>query len=356
MKVQNKTVLIIEDNHDIRESTAEFLELANYSVLKADNGKIGIELAQKHLPDLILCDIMMPELDGYSVLYLLKKTPETESIPFIFLTAKAERVDMRKGMEMGADDYLTKPFDDVELMNAIESRLNKKEREKNFYSKAMENLQNLAKPGSGIAELKKVISERKIRQVKKKQIIYYEGDSVQGIYLLLSGRVKAVKLSEDGRELITGLYGPEEYFGVHALLSDELYNETVEASEDSSLCLLPKDLIHELLNKYPDIGQQLIRILSNNLKEKEEQLLQLAYNSVRKRMAEVLLRLAKQQNNKPGEDILLRMSREDLAALAGMATETVSRTLSDFKEEGLIDKKGNEIHILDITRLKRMKN
>ena len=351
-----KTILIIEDNEDIRENTAEILELANYSVLKAVNGRIGVELAQKHLPDLILCDIMMPELDGYGVLYLLNKTPETASIPFIFLTAKAERIDMRKGMEMGADDYLTKPFDDVELMNAIESRLNKKEQEQGFYSKAVEKLQNLANHGNGIAELKKVISERKIRPLKKKQVVYYEGDSVQGIYLLLSGRVKAVKLSEDGRELITGMYGPEEYFGIHALLSDEVYNETVEAIEDSSLCLLPKDLIHDLLNKYPDIGQQLIRILSNNLKDKEEQLLQLAYNSVRKRMAEVLLRLVKQQNTKEGENSLLRLSREDLAAMAGMATETVSRTLSDFKEEGLISKQASEIRILDISRLKRMKN
>ena len=109
------TLLIIEDNEDIRESTAEILELAGYTVLKAENGKKGVELAQAHLPDLILCDIMMPELDGYGVLYLLNKNPETATIPFIFLTAKTERVDMRKGMEMGADDYLTKPFDEIEL-------------------------------------------------------------------------------------------------------------------------------------------------------------------------------------------------------------------------------------------------
>jgi CRP-like cAMP-binding protein/AmiR/NasT family two-component response regulator len=353
--MMKKTIVIIEDNEDIRESTAEILELANYQVLKADNGKTGVELVQKNLPDLILCDIMMPELDGYGVLYLLNKNPETASIPFIFLTAKAERVDMRKGMEMGADDYLTKPFDDVELMNAIETRLNKKDKQQAFYSKSLENLQTLANNGKGATELKKIIAERKIRSLRKNQIVYYEGDPAQGIYLILSGHIKAVKLSEDGRELITGIYGPEEYLGVHALLSDETYSETAEATEDSTLCLLPKDIIHELLNKYSDIGQQLIRILSNNLKEKEEQLLQLAYHSVRKRMAEVLVRLANQQI-KTDKDIFLRISRDDLAALAGMATETVSRTLSDFREEGLIGKQGSEIHILDVARLKRMKN
>ena len=110
----SKQVLIIEDNTDIRENIVEILELADFTVLQANNGKIGVDLALKNKPDIILCDIMMPDLDGYGVLYMLNKNPETATIPFIFLTAKAERVDLRKGMEMGADDYLTKPFDDIE--------------------------------------------------------------------------------------------------------------------------------------------------------------------------------------------------------------------------------------------------
>jgi len=347
-----KTILIIEDNEDIRESTMEILELADYSVLTADNGKLGVELATKHKPDLILCDIMMPELDGYGVLYLLNKTPDTAAIPFIFLTAKAERVDMRKGMEMGADDYLTKPFDDVELLNAIESRLQKKEKQQAFYSKSLEHIENLVNRANGMSELKKLVADRKIRHIKKKQVIYYEGDNPSGLYLVLSGKVKTFKLTEDGRELLTAIYGPEEYFGVHALLLHEMYHETSEAVEDTSLCLLPKDMIEQLLNQYPDVGRQFIKILSNNLKEKEEQLLQLAYHSVRKRMSQVLLRLS----GNPDTPSALRISRDDLAAMAGMATETVSRTLSDFKDEGLIEKKGSQIVILDFKKLQNMKN
>lgn len=345
-------ILIIEDNDDIRESTAEILELANYNVLTAENGKQGVDLAVKHFPDLILCDIMMPELDGYGVLYLLNKNPKTAAIPFIFLTAKAERMDMRKGMEMGADDYLTKPFDDIELLNAIESRLNKKDQQQAFYSKSLESLSVLASQGNGIAELKKIISERKIRLIKKKQVIYYEGDQAAGIYLIISGRVKGIKLSSDGRELLTGMYGPEEYLGIQALLSNESYNETTEATEDTSICLIPKDTVDDVLNKYADVGKQFIKILSNNLVEKEEQLLQLAYHSVRKRMAQTLLKLASQSESHK----TLRVSREDLAAMAGMATETVSRTLSDFKEEGIIEKKGSQIDILDLIKLQKMKN
>jgi DNA-binding response OmpR family regulator len=172
MKSMKKKILIIEDNQDIRESSVEILVLAGYEVLEADNGKIGVELAQQHLPDMILCDIMMPELDGYGVLYLLSKNRETSNIPFIFLTAKAERADMRKGMEMGADDYLTKPFDDMELLNTIESRFHKKDKIEAFYSKSFESLQLLTNQNQGLDELKKIIADRKVKQVRKSESFF----------------------------------------------------------------------------------------------------------------------------------------------------------------------------------------
>lgn len=347
-------ILIIEDNTDIRESTSEILELANFEVLQAKNGKIGVDLATTHLPDLILCDIMMPELDGYGVLYMLSKQPQTSSIPFIFLTAKAERLDMRKGMEMGADDYLTKPFDDVELLNSIESRLNKRDKQQAFYSQSLDQISGLIGNTSGLKELQKIIAERKVRQVKKKQVIYYEGDAVTGIFLVIEGKVKTVKLSEDGRQLMTGIYAADQYFGIPAMLTGEPYAETAEAMEDSLICLLPKDIMDHLLHQYPDIGRQFIKILSNHLLEKEEQLMQLAYYSVRKRLAQVLIRLSQQEAE--ADATLLKVSRENLAALAGMATETVSRILSDFKDENIIERKGSSIQILDLQRLLHMKN
>ncbi|WP_324288385.1 response regulator [Pedobacter sp. SL55] len=122
----SKKILIIEDHDEIRANVVEILEMALYTVIEAENGMAGTEMAIKHLPDLILCDIMMPELDGYGVLYMLNKHTETADIPFIFLTAKAEHADLRKGMELGADDYLIKPFNGMELLNAIDIRLRKK--------------------------------------------------------------------------------------------------------------------------------------------------------------------------------------------------------------------------------------
>ena len=152
------------------------------------------------------------------------------------------------------------------------------------------------------------------------------------------------------------MYGPEEYLGIQAMLSSDQYNETTEAVDDTTVCLLPKDTVKQLLDNYTDIGQKFIKILSSNLIEKEEQLLQLAYHSVRKRMAEILLRLAKQQNISDDNNTQIRISRDDLASMAGMATETVSRTLSDFKDESIIEKKGSVIQIVDSLKLQRMKN
>lgn len=348
----SKKVLIIEDNVDIRENVVEILELAGYEVFAADNGKTGVELATVNLPDIVLCDIMMPELDGYGVLYMLNKNPDTATIPFIFLTAKAERIDLRKGMEMGADDYLTKPFDDMDLLNAIEVRLKKKEQQKVYYSQSLDRLGSLISKNTGLAELKKIIQERKSRAFKKNQVVYYEGDKGHGIYVVVAGRIKSTKMAEDGRELMTGTFTAENYLGIQAMLSGEPYSDTATALEDSALVLIPKEQIEPLLNMFPEVAKEFIKILANDIREKEEQLLELAYHSVRKRMAGAMLRLQKQV----GEALTFKATREDLAAMAGIATETVSRTLSDFKDEGLIEKKGGSITILDANRLAKMKN
>lgn len=116
-------VLVIEDEKSVRENILDLLEAEDFDTISAANGRIGLELAVSELPDLILCDLMMPEIDGYGVLRTLREKRVTAIIPFIFLTARAARTDFRQGMELGADDYLTKPFTRDELLNAIASRL-----------------------------------------------------------------------------------------------------------------------------------------------------------------------------------------------------------------------------------------
>ena len=344
-----RKIVVIEDNNDIRESIVEILELANYKVVLAKNGIEGVELAIAEVPDLILCDIMMPDLDGYGVLYLLAKNATTSSIPFIFITAKSERADLRKGMEMGADDYLVKPFGRLELLNAIEIRLNKKLKEQQFYSQSLdEDISDIPKK-VGLAELSKLIHKSQSRIFKKNQVVHYEGDSPLGIYLVLSGKIKTTKMTEDGRELITAFYRQDDFLGANSLLSNHLYNDTATALEESHLCFFSKQQFDELLRLYPDVSKKFLNILSNEILTKDSSLLQLAYQSVRKRIAEAIVDLFK-------HDTTIRISRDDLAALTATATETVSRTLTEFKNEGLIEKKGSVLKIVNMDKISKMRN
>lgn len=356
MSNSTKKILLIEDNKDMRENTAEILELSNYEVLTAKNGKEGVELAQKYLPNLIICDIMMPVLDGYGVLHLLSKSSETASIPFIFLTAKAERSDFRKGMEMGADDYVTKPFDDIELLNAIERRLMKTELMKKEFSKNMEGLNEFITSVKGIEDLKKLSADRDIRTYKKKENIYAEGGNPKGVFFVVNGKVKAYKTHEQGKELITGLYKTGDFFGYLDLLEEGKYSDTATALEDSEICMIPKEDFFALVYKNAEVSRKFIQMLSDNLRDKEEQLIKLAYNSVRKRVAEALVKLADHYKKDEDKHFSMNVSREDLANLAGTATETTIRTLSDFKEEGLVEVKGGTISVVNYDKLAKMRN
>ncbi|HEU4718197.1 MAG TPA: response regulator [Bacteroidia bacterium] len=351
-----KKILLIEDNEDMRENTAEILGLANYKVLTAPNGKEGVRLAQAENPDLIICDIMMPELDGYGVLHMLSKNPDTAAIPFIFLTAKAEKADHRKGMSMGADDYLTKPFDDMELLSAVEVRLKKNEQMQSRFSRNVEGLNKFLDEAQTISDLVKLSGNRKTKTFRKKDVIYQEEAFPAGVYFLNKGKVKTSKINADGKEFITALINEGEFFGYAALLEEQPYSDSAVALEESELFIIPKEDFYSLLYGNREIASGFIRLLSNDVKDKEERLLRLAYNSVRKRVAEALLLLRQRYSEGKKDPFSMAISREDLANLAGTAPETVIRTLSDFKEEKLVDVKGSTITITNVEKLERMKN
>lgn len=350
-----KKILLIEDNKAVRENIVEILEMANYHALSAENGKIGVEIANKEQPDLIICDIMMPELDGYGVLHLLSKNPKTSTIPFIFLTAKADRTDFRKGMEMGADDYITKPFDDIELLNAVEIRLKKNEFIKSEFTNNIEGLThflNTAK--SGHVDLTK--GDREILHLSKKQIIYQEGHRPSSLYYVSKGKVKTYRINDDGKEFITALYKEGDFFGYTPLLEETLYNDNAEVLEEAELLVIPRIEFLALLNNDNQLAKKFIKLLSQNVLEKEEQLLNLAYNSLRKRVANGLLLVYDKFKNSPDDKPKLEMSREDLAQIVGTATESLIRTLSDFKSEKLIEVTGGKISVVDENRLRHLLN
>ena len=351
-----KTILLIEDNKDVRENTAEILELSNYKVLTAENGKEGVTLATKEKPDLIICDIMMPVLDGYGALHLLAKNKDTANIPFIFLTAKTERSDLRKGMEMGADDYITKPFDDVELLNAIEIRLKKTEALKRDFESNMEGVNEFLEQAKKIHNLKLISDDREVRNYSKRQTIYHEEGRPAYLYFVNKGKVKIYRRNDDGKELITAIVKDGEFFGYTPLLEGKTYEDSADALEESEIMMIPKSEFDELITHDPQVSAQFIRMLANKLSGKEDELVRLAYNSVRKRVADSLLHVYDRYKTSEKDNPTLKITREDLAHMVGTATESLIRTLSDFRSEKLIDISDGKISILSEEKLRRMVN
>src|SRR5688572_4247494 len=339
----------------MRENTSEILELAGYNVIAAENGKSGVDLALKHLPDLIICDVMMPELDGYGVLHILSKNHKTSGIPFIFLTAKSEKEDFRKGMNLGADDYITKPFNDVELLDAIETRFRKSGLLKKEFSRNMDGLNEFINKVESFDALIKLTGERKCKNYKKKEVIFSEGHLPGGVYFINKGKVKTFKSNEDGKEYITNLYKEGDFIGYTAILEDSNYTESAAALEDAEVCMIQRQDFLTLVYSNREVANKFIKLLSNNLIEKEDRLLSLAYNSVRKRVAEALLMLRERYKEQSRDDFSIHISREDLSNIVGTATESLIRTLSDFKDEGLVELKAGQVKIIDTRKLEHMK-
>jgi CRP/FNR family transcriptional regulator, polysaccharide utilization system transcription regulator len=350
-----KKILLIEDNLEMRENTAEILELSDYKVYTASDGRDGVDLARIHKPDLIVCDIMMPELDGYEVLNILSKDEETAAIPFIFLTAKAEKSDFRKGMTMGADDYLTKPYDDEELLNAIETRLKKKELVNKEFQASAEGYNEFIDEVKQFEEFQNLSKTGNTKNYDKKDIIFSEGYYPTGLYLISKGKVKTFKTNDDAKEFITGIHTDGAYFGYLALLENTNYAETAVAMEPTELVIIPKNDFDALIFNNKEIAKKFIKMLSSNLNENEERLMKLAYNSVRKRVAESLVMLHDKQKSTDGNKAI-SISRDDLSNIVGTSTETVIRTLSDFKDENLISIQKGNITILNLAKLENMHN
>ncbi|SHJ04270.1 cAMP-binding domain of CRP or a regulatory subunit of cAMP-dependent protein kinases [Hymenobacter daecheongensis DSM 21074] len=345
-----KTILLIEDNETIRENTAEILMLAGYTVLTAENGKMGVSLALTTKPDLVVCDIMMPVLDGYGVRQIFNQNPQLTGVPFIFLTADTERTDLRRGMALEAGSYLTKPFEESELLSAVSGRLHRFQHLRPDYDLHADGLHEFLSDARVAANLESLTLDRKVHLVRKKQDVYLEGDEPTRLYFVKSGRVKTVKTTAAGKELITGLYGPGEFFGYLPLLEHASHSDSGVAVDDSELVYIPRDDFAQLLRN-PEVGQQFIRLLAGRVSEREQQLLAMAYSSIRRRVADTLLRLHEQAGAAP--DGSIQLSRDDMAAVVGTAPESLIRTLSEFKHDGLIELTPKNIRVLQPEKLRR---
>lgn len=247
-------ILVIEDEKPIRENIIEMLEIEGFQMIGAGNGKIGLELAINHQPDLILCDVMMPEMDGYLVLSELRENPQTSTIPFIFLTARAEKSDFRKGMELGADDYITKPCTPDELLKAVQMRLKK-------HQKLTQNYKN--------------IIDQALEQINF--LLYYDTLTNLPNRLLLS-------------EKFTEIVGLKQPFVPVLCLSIDRFARIKESIDHGDLSLLVKSLaqrlkdclkINDLLSRFSD--EQFVIILANiHNKSEVNGIIQNIINSINK--------------------------------------------------------------------------
>ncbi|WP_457619150.1 response regulator, partial [Lutibacter sp.] len=303
-------------------------------------------------PDLVICDIMMPEMDGYDVLKSLSEDTKTKRIPFIFMSAKTEVKDVRKGMDLGADDYLTKPMNIELLLSAIESRLAKAALLKEEETKI--NVPNQVESFSiqidNINDLKNYFCDYGVTKIyKKKELIYEEDKYAKNIYLIYKGKVKSYKIDEFGKELITTIYKDDDFFGFSAIINNSQNYESTMAMENSEILVVDKLTLQKIIKNNYNLYLEIFQVINKNLSEIKEQLLQMAYGSMRRKTAQTILKFAQRMSYKSSKDI--NISRRDLASVAGIATESLIRTLTDLKKEGVIEIEGRNIKIINIDML-----
>ncbi len=346
-------IAVIEDSVEVCENIASILKLGRYEVFTANSGKPGIELIQKHQPDLILCDIMMPDLDGYGVLHVLSKDPATANIPFIFLTAKTEQKDFRTGMNMGADDYITKPFDGLELLKVVELRLKKNDLMKATFQNNIADITDFFNKTSQLPDFQKLSDKRVSRIYRKKEFVFFEGQPPNYLFLIARGQVKTYKSNNNGKELITGLHGEGEFIGFVSLLENKPYNESAIVVKETHIYMIPQQDFLTMIYTNREIARKFITMMASNLYEAEKTMFDLAYQSVRQRVANILIKLNPQDGDSKNQTPVISVPRKDLSKMVGTSTESLNRTLADFKDEGLIEIQEKEIKIIQPGKLER---
>ncbi len=344
-------ILIIEDDVNLRENTQEILEFAGHKVFTAEDGRQGLQLVRKDAVDLILCDIVMPRMDGYQVLKKISSSLKTQRIPFIFLTAKSSPKEIRLGMNLGADDYIVKPFEEKELLAAINSRLMKF----SFFKTRKSNTLATSISLANMEEFRNYFLQHgdKIK-LAKNELLFKEKQQAAYVFLLTEGIIKTLNIDEYGKELITGMYHQNDFLGIYSFNRNIAYPEQALVIEPAKLLRLPMSLIQQIFKDNPQLTMELAEDFSEDVIELKEHLLQTAYASVLKKTVNTILEFSEKLHFNKAE--FSKISRGDLASIAGISKESFIRCLSTLKQDGLIKLKGKYIEITDLERLKRIKS
>ncbi len=365
-----KKILLIEKDEDIRSNLAQVLELVNYEVFTAEDGQHAAALAKRETPDMIICGSLLPLLDGYGLFQELQSDPTTQHSKVVFFTPKHLNSHVQSNGHTQSNGHIQSnghnqsnelTFSNIKNQNGASNDILSAVREQyNFSSKPTHSV---AEPITEVIRLNGVeevldilIKDRDILYYKKKQIIFSEGNCSRNLYFVKKGKVKIYQTNDIGKQLVVDLFAENDFIGYIPLIENSNYTEIAEALEDTELIVIPRGEFNQLIKTNQQVMNLFIHLLTKSVSEKKCQMIGLAYNSLRKKVADALVRINDKYNKEDSKDFTIDISRDNLASIAGTATESLIRTLTDFKSEKLIDISNNCIKILNKKRLAELSN
>lgn len=272
------------------------------------------------------------------------------------MTAKAESTNFRKGMDLGADDYLTKPFNGDDLLRIVATRLKKSQLMKQSFENNPDGLNDFMNTAKIQQDVSLLSDHRTIKKLRKKDLLYMEGDSPNYLYFIITGKLKIFKSNELGKEYIIDIYKEGDFLGHNALLEDNKHRHSAMAIEHSEVALIPRQDFFQLLYSNNEVAMKFIKLLSSHFSRAGEKLLKLAYDSARKRIAEAIIFISKKYQAEENDDLSFVLHRENISALSGISPETVSRNMTEFRRDGLIETTDRNIKIINLKKLEMLKN
>lgn len=353
-----KKILLIEKNDEIRENLAQVLELVNCKVFTAGNGCNAAELAIREMPDMIICGSYLPLKEGYGLLQEIQSNPLTQKSQVVFFTPSSFNGNVHHNgnshdIESGHNGHSNGHNGVLHDIGEIKKLISISEP---ILSHQSEVEQPIIQVVNEANVLDRLIKDRDINYYKKKQVIFSEGNSARNLYFIKKGKVKTYQTNDYGKQLVVDLHAENDFIGYTHLLENSNYTETAEALEETELVVIPRKEFDDLLKKNHHVMMLFIRLLSKCVLEKKHQMIGLAYNSLRKKVAEALIIICRKYNIEKANNFIIDITRDNLASIAGTATESLIRTLTDFRSEKLIDIENNCIKILDEKKLEFLSN
>jgi DNA-binding response OmpR family regulator len=341
-------ILIIEDDGLFSKSAEEILRLSDYEVLVAADGRNGVKKAIELIPDLILCDIQLPDLDGFGVLKAIRNSDRLRKTLFIFMSGIPQHQDFRRAMDSGADDFLLKPFTGTELLMSVSSRLQRLEQLSESDSPLLDD-DNLP-----INFQDRLAVRYPLTHFKKNAQVFHSGQNIHFLIFLVEGILRCSRFDHSGKELTVAIYSPGQFVGLTEWLQGLQFQDDGHALTDLVFISVPvADFKFEIL-RARGVSTLLTRQLATELRNQNELLLNLAYQDLRGKVAYAFLRLHGVMQNQMDPKQSLPITRVILATIAGIAKESAVRTVLDFIEEGLLEETSEGFRILDRAGLEKI--